>query len=155
MSFNRTPMLIAAAGLVVAVVLFFVLRDSGEDDSTATTAAQTTTTAAGGDGSPSGGGDGQQRPTKPDEPEIPVIEIKDGQPVGGVRELDYEAGDQIRLVIESDIAEELHLHGYDVSKEIEAGGKATFDLPADIEGVFGLELENSGVPIAELTVNPS
>ena len=34
-----------------------------------------------------------------------------------------------------------------------AGGKVEFDLPATIEGVFEVELEESVVPLAEVTVN--
>ncbi len=29
-----------------------------------------------------------------------------------------------------------------------------FDFPADIDGVFEVEIEETAVPIAELTVNP-
>ena len=34
------------------------------------------------------------------------------------------------------------------------GGTAEFDFPADLEGVFEVELHHSGEQIAELTINP-
>ena len=37
---------------------------------------------------------------------------------------------------------------------MKAGGTVEFDFPADIEGVFEVELESSATQIAELTVNP-
>jgi hypothetical protein len=54
----------------------------------------------------------------------------------------------------SDVEDEVHVHGYDVSKEVAAGGTAKFSFPAEITGVFEVELEQTAVPIANLQVNP-
>ena len=81
--------------------------------------------------------------------------IKDGQPVGGVQDLSFTQGDDIRFKVESDVADEVHFHGYDVGMDVEAGGSVTFDVPATDAGVFEVELEERVVPIAEITVNPS
>ena len=83
------------------------------------------------------------------------FEIKDGEPVGGVQELTFTQGDEIRFQVDSDVADEVHFHGYDVGKDVEAGGSVTFDVPATDTGVFEVELEERVVPIAEITVNPS
>lgn len=149
--------LVAVVAVVVAVVLFVVLRSS--DDGSETTAVSTTTTQGTQAAQPGGGGDDagkpqQTKPKPPPEPELTTIEIEQGQPVGGVLELSVEKGDAIRLLIKSDVTDELHLHGYDVSKPIEAGGQVEYDVPATIEGVFELELENAGVPLAEISVVP-
>lgn len=85
---------------------------------------------------------------------VPKIVVRDGEPVGGVKRLEYSAGDEIRFEVESDAAEEIHVHGYDVAKEVPAGGSVSFAIPADIEGIFEVELEELGVQIAELRVNP-
>lgn len=84
----------------------------------------------------------------------PTIVIRDGEPVGGVRELEYNAGDQIRFTVESDVADEVHVHGYDLLEDVSAGGEASFDFAAEIEGIFEVELEGRKVQIAELRVNP-
>lgn len=156
MQSNSARALLALATVAVLVGAFFVFKDDGEDEtSTAATTQSTTTTAGGG-----GGGDGTAKAGKPDEPkppaepEGPVIVVKDGLPEGGVAELDYTTGDQIQFTVESDVAEGIHVHGYDIEQEIEAGGKSSFDFQAELEGVFEIELENSAVPIAELTVSP-
>ena len=81
--------------------------------------------------------------------------VKDGQPVGGVQELSFTEGDDIRFIVESDVSDEVHFHGYDVGEDVEAGGTVEFDVPATITGVFEVELEERVVPIAEITVNPS
>ena len=56
--------------------------------------------------------------------------------------------------MESDVADEVHMHGYDIVKDVKPGGSVTFDFPATIEGVFEAELEGRKEQILELTVNP-
>lgn len=85
---------------------------------------------------------------------VPTIVVRHGEPVGGVEELEYDSGDQIRFEVSSDVAEEIHVHGYDLMQDVAAGGVASFDFPAEIEGIFDVELEGSGEQIAELRVNP-
>jgi hypothetical protein len=85
---------------------------------------------------------------------VPTIVIKHGKPVGGVRELTYNRGEQIHFIVDSDVSDEVHMHGYDIMKDVEAGGSVSFDFPASIEGVFEAELEGRKEQIIELTVNP-
>jgi ABC-type glycerol-3-phosphate transport system substrate-binding protein len=84
----------------------------------------------------------------------PTIVVRNGEPVGGLQELEYDAGDEIRFRVSSNQADEVHVHGYDVEKEIPAGGAVTIAFPADIEGIFEVELHGSETQIAELRVNP-
>jgi len=83
-----------------------------------------------------------------------TIVVRNGEPVGGVQELEYSAGDEIRFRVSSNRADEVHVHGYDVEKAIPAGGSATLSFPAEIEGIFEVELHESEAQIAELRVNP-
>jgi hypothetical protein len=84
----------------------------------------------------------------------PTVVIRNGEPVGGVQELEYSAGDEIRFRVESDVADEVHVHGYDLSEDVPAGGTVSFEFPAEIEGIFEIELEGRKEQIAELRVNP-
>lgn len=84
----------------------------------------------------------------------PTIVVENGEPVGGVQELEYNAGDQVRFKVDSDVADEIHVHGYDLMKDVSAGGSVTFSFPAEIEGIFEVELEGRKEQIAELRVNP-
>lgn len=87
--------------------------------------------------------------------EIVTIVVKNGEPVGGIAELEFNAGEEIRFKVEGEEAEEIHVHGYDLMEEIpQGGGTVEFDFPAEIEGIFEAELEGKGVQIAELRVNP-
>jgi hypothetical protein len=146
----RTPAARIAIGLatVAAVVVLFIVfaggDDEGDDNRSTTTAAQAQT--------------GQTTQTPPsEEPEVAAdeqITVRDGKPAGGVKELSYSSGDRVRFVVTSDDADEVHVHGYDIAKDVPAGGSVRFSFPAKLEGVFEVELENRGQQIAELRVSP-
>jgi len=147
---NKKTALVGAALVVVAVVGLIVL--SGGEDSSDDTANNTDTVAS--EAKAGGGKNGAGPPA--DKPEVPTVVVgKDGKPVGGIAELTYQQGEQIHFQVEVPFEEEIHLHGYDVMKEVPAGGGAvTFDLPAEIEGIFEAELEGRGEQIVELKVEP-
>ena len=135
--------LIAVIGVIA---LFFVL---GGDETGKDTDVPTSATPASPETPKK-----EKAPAQDSAPEVPVIEVKGGEPVGGVAELSFDKGDEIELVVASDTADELHLHGYDAYLDVDAGGKAKFSVPAEIEGVFELELHSTATPLAEITVNP-
>jgi hypothetical protein len=85
---------------------------------------------------------------------VTTIVIKNGKPVGGIAQLTYNKGERVRFEVDSDVSDEVHMHGYDIMKDVKAGGSVSFDFPATIEGVFEAELEGRKEQILELTVNP-
>ena len=125
MNSNTTRLFAGIAVIVVAVVLLVVLK---KDDSTKTT-------------SNTGG-------------KVTTIVIKNGKPVGGIADLTYNKGEQVRFKVDSDVSDEVHMHGYDIMKDVKAGGSVTFDFPATLEGIFEAELEGREEQILELRVNP-
>ncbi|MDX6590185.1 MAG: hypothetical protein QOI84_1459 [Solirubrobacterales bacterium] len=102
----------------------------------------------------SSGGNGSTATQNAQAGPVPTIVIENGEPVGGIKQLEYSAGERIQFKVESDIAEEVHFHGYEVMKDVKAGGTVSFDMPAEIEGIFEVELEGKKEQIAEITVNP-
>lgn len=147
MQSNGMRVVAGIAVVAVAVVLLIVLKDDGGDgDSGNTGKAPAGKMQSKGDGAAGNGSSAQDA--------VPTVVVKGGEPVGGVRDLTYKAGDRIRFEVESDVGDEIHVHGYDLMKEVKAGGSVRFDFEAEIEGVFEAELENRGVQIVELTVNP-
>ncbi len=141
----RSKIVRAIAGVVLvalAVVLLVVLKDGGEGDTKAKSAGPQESNNS------KEGGIAKQKPA------ITTITVRGGQPVGGVTDLTYNQGEQVRFKVDSDVADEIHLHGYDISKEVDAGGSVTFDFNAELEGIFEVELEQRAVPIAEMTVEP-
>jgi hypothetical protein len=93
--------------------------------------------------------------TAPAQPAVQTVRVVNGQPQGGVKRLEYKKGDRIRFKVQSDVADEIHVHGYDLKKDVTAGGSVQFSFAATIEGRFEVELENAGTQIAELEVTPS
>jgi hypothetical protein len=132
-------------GAVAAVVVLFVVlsggNDSNKNNNTSGTGGISATT-------PSTGTTVKAQPFQ-------VVVVQGGKPVGGIKKLEYSKGDQVRFRVKSDVADEIHVHGYDFHKDVPAGGAVSFSFPAKIEGVFVIELENRGEQIAELRVTPS
>jgi hypothetical protein len=144
---SRAGRVLAGLGVVaVAVVLFVVLSNGDDGDSGDGGKAGT--------GIESNGGVGDNSGASSNAAKVPTIAIENGEPVGGIEELSYEKGDQIHFKVESDVADEVHVHGYDLAKDVEAGGTVSFDFPATIEGVFEAELEERKEQILELRVEP-
>ena len=51
--------------------------------------------------------------------------------------------------------EEVHIHGYDIKKDVKARRDArTIVFKATIDGIFEIEFEDSAKQIAELRVDP-
>lgn len=124
MSSNTMRIVAGIAVVAVAVVLLIVLRNGESGESGTVTKG------------------------------VPTIVVKNGKPVGGIRRLTYNEGERARFKVDSDVSDEVHVHGYDIMKDVKAGGSVSFDFPATIEGVFEAELENRKEQILELRVNP-
>ena len=144
---QRIGLLVAAA--IVAVVAIVLISGGDDDSSNSDKTAQTTTT-----GGTTTTDNGSAKPAKPAKPAITTITIKDGKPAGGVEEIEVDKGDTLEFRVKSDADHEIHLHGYDIAKDVEAGGQVTFRLPADIDGIFEAEIEDLGEQIAEIRINP-
>ncbi len=85
---------------------------------------------------------------------VPTLRFENGEAVGGVQKIEVSHGEDVRFKVHSDVAEEVHVHGYDLMKDVPAGGTVEFDFPAEIEGIFEAEMEGVAVQILELQVNP-
>jgi hypothetical protein len=138
------------AGAAILVGLFFVLRpgDDEEDEAAppppptipttnATTTTRTTTTT-----------------TKPPGPTTIRIVFRRGRVVGGLRRARLERGAQAVLVVRADVSDHVHLHGYDVMRDVSPGRPARLRFRATIPGRFEVELEDRHLQIAQLEVRP-
>lgn len=135
-----------AAVAILALAAVLALAACGSDDD------------SGSGSSAAGGGYDRGAPARteeaPPKPAIETIVVRDGAPVGGVAELAYDAGEEVRFRVRSNTADEVHVHGYDVTEEVPAGGSVTISFPAELEGIYEAELHGSGEQIAEIRVNP-
>jgi hypothetical protein len=145
-------------GAIAVLVVAYVLIQGGNDDggdkaaTTAKTAEQPTTSTE----STQSTASTQTSSTaqEPAEPTVPTVRVVDAKPQNGVKKLEFKKGDQIRFRVVSDTADEIHVHGYDLMKDVAKGGSVTFAFKGSIDGRFVVELEGHGEQIAELDVAP-
>jgi heme/copper-type cytochrome/quinol oxidase subunit 2 len=132
---------LALVGLVIVIAIVGFVIASGSKDKPKTTATTSTTNGVTIKGS------------TPQNVPIQIV-VKDGKPVGGVKKITVNKGDPVKFTVTSDVADEIHVHGYDFMKDVKKGGNVSFSFPAKIDGVFVIELESRGEQIASLEVNP-
>jgi hypothetical protein len=142
---QRLGFLGIAVLIAVVAVVAFTAGSGGDDEREAQPAAGTATptaTATGTDGTETA------TPTPTPKPKPPLLTS------AGVKELEFEEGQIVRFRVASSKDEEIHVHGYNITKAVPAGRTITVAFPATITGIFEIELHGSGTPIAELKVEP-
>jgi hypothetical protein len=82
------------------------------------------------------------------------VTVRGGLPEGGVVRESTDKGDRVVVLVRSDVSDHVHVHGYDLMRDVAPGSPARIAFLATIPGRFEIELEDRGVRIAELTVNP-
>ena len=81
-----------------------------------------------------------------------AVTIKDGKVEPPPRRVKVAAGEQVHLLVTSDVDDEVHVHGYEVEGELEAGRTTTIEFVADQAGVFEVETHESELALLQLEV---
>ena len=68
------------------------------------------------------------------------------------KRVEVAVGERVELVVTAGVADEVHLHGYDLSAAIAPGAPAVLRFTADLPGSFEMELENSATLVTEIDV---
>jgi hypothetical protein len=145
-------LLIAAAGIVVAVVLFLVFRPDGDDDSASPPPSPPTTPTTVATQPPPPPTTPKPKP-KPAVMQVTIV-VRGGKPVGGIRRVTVAKNREVVLLVRSDVSDHIHLHGYDVMRDVGPGEPARLAFRATIPGRFEVELEDRKLQIADITVKP-
>lgn len=85
-------------------------------------------------------------------PRVVEVAYAGGQVTGVGSRVAAELGEQLVLRITSDVADEVHLHGYDLRADVAAGGTVEIPFTASIPGGFEVELEGLGRALFQLRV---
>jgi hypothetical protein len=80
------------------------------------------------------------------------VRVSDGSVRGTSGTETVTAGERVTIVVAADEADEVHVHGYDLTSGVVPGSPASISFVADIPGVFEIELEDSGLLLFELEV---
>lgn len=132
------------------VSLYFALKPGDDETTPTTTVAQTTTAATTTETTTTAA-----TTTAPAEPAVVRITVSvPGDKAPTVKHFTIKQGSQVVFVVNSELADEVHLHGYDLSADVAPGEPATISFKATAPGRFEAELESRSLPIAELEVRP-
>jgi FtsP/CotA-like multicopper oxidase with cupredoxin domain len=148
MSRNQRLSFLGVAAVIAVVAIVIFAAGGGSDEDAGTPAAQETSTptatpsADGGESTPT------PTPTATPKPQPPLLRA------GKVTDLRVTQGETVRFRIRNDGPDHVHVHGYDLMKDLEPGQTATMSFKATITGIFEIELEDAGEQIAELRVDP-
>jgi heme/copper-type cytochrome/quinol oxidase subunit 2 len=138
-----------AIAAVIAIAAVVLIASSGGDDEEATpTRSQATPTPTATATEPGATETPTPEATATPEPKPPLV--TDDK----VTNLRFEQGETVEFRVRSDVADEVHVHGYDLMKDVEPGETVTFSFKADITGIFEVELEGAGKQIAQLRIDP-
>ena len=124
-------LLFAAAGLALIGGLYFVSPKHGPND------LQTIT--------PTGVASGHESYS---------LIVRKNKLAEGPAVLRVVKGDKVTIRIDSDVGEELHLHGYDLMVDLKPNVQSQFEFIADRSGRFEYELERSGIELGTMEVLP-
>jgi hypothetical protein len=134
--------LLGLAGAAVLVVLFLVLRPGDDDADEASPPPRTATTPA------------TTTKSKPAGPARIRIVVRGGRVVGGLRRARLDRDERAVLIVRADVADHVHLHGYEIMRDVSPGRPARIRFRATIPGRFEVELEERKLQLAQLEVRP-
>ena len=131
----------------------FALAGCGGDDSTeavtttetvATAPTDTTTTT-----------DTTATTTTPAaQAKVITVRVVGGRPQGGIQRPTVDQGDRVVLVVRTDSGEAVHLHGYNIEKDVVPGKPVRLPFTANIAGRFEVELHPTDTLLAVIEVKP-
>lgn len=140
-----------ARACALAALLAAVATACGGDDEPDAPASGTSTTTA----VPTSGGEPTATATTTTAPAVRVIEVdfEGGRVTGGVRSEKVPLGETVLLRVTSDVADEVHVHTYDLVADVAPGRPAEIEVEATIPGRHEVELEDRGRAVLTLEVS--
>lgn len=132
--------LVACAGETTSSTTVASISSPPPTTSASTTAVATSTTAS--------------ATTTDRSTDLPLIRVAGGVKTEGVDVLSVRLGETVRFEIETDVADEVHVHGLDLKFETVPGEKVVVEFVAEAAGIFEIELEGAGMTLFDLEVTP-
>ena len=150
MTRRQRIVLLGLAAVVLAVGIALAGSSGGDDEPRE--ARTTATTAAPGEHDSAGP---VETAPQPPPPRVETIRMSGRAPVGEPATFTYRSDETIRLRFVSDVAEEVHIHGFDEYVDVPGGRRPrTVRFRARLEGIFEVEAHSSGELLAKLEIRP-
>jgi ABC-type glycerol-3-phosphate transport system substrate-binding protein len=92
--------------------------------------------------------------TSAPEPRTSTVVVEAGRPKGGIQRPTVDKGDKVVLVVRTDSGEAVHLHGYNIEKDVVPGKAVRMPFTANIAGRFEVELHPTDALLAVIEVKP-
>ncbi len=127
-----------AVRAAVAAVALVVLAACGDGDDEPTVGGQSPTTTA-----PSGPATTQGGVTTTTAGTVLAVTVRGGSVVEGGSRQRATVNQPVTIRVTSDVAEEVHVHGYDKRFDVAPGRTGEVTFVANIPGVFEVEFERS------------
>lgn len=85
--------------------------------------------------------------------QVITVSYANGKVVGPGGRVKVKQNSTVQISVTSDVADQVHLHGYDKSVDVAAGGTVVLNFKATLTGVFEVELEGKKQPLLKLQVS--
>lgn len=83
-----------------------------------------------------------------------LIRVEGGVKVHGPDTISVAQGETVVFQVVADVADEVHVHGYDLLFETVPGEPIVVEFMADATGIFEVELEESHLDLVNIEVTP-
>jgi hypothetical protein len=148
-----TRWIVVAVGALAAVGLFLLVRPAPSPEPARST-SPSPQPASSPSSHPTGAEHSPEASPSPEGAEVVIrVTVRDGE-VEAPADPTVRQGQLVRIVVDADVADEIHLHGYDLSAGVQPGHPGELAFRATAAGVFEVELEQAGLLLFELTVEP-
>lgn len=136
--------ILIVAGLAVLVGLFLLVRPRADAPPAGGSAA------AGSPGDAVATGDAVEIEAEVEDGQI-RLEVE-GEPITAPGPVRVNAGHPVALKVETDVPDQVHVHGYDIAEDLRPGEPATLRFVAALPGVWEVELHRSDLLLLRLEV---
>jgi ABC-type glycerol-3-phosphate transport system substrate-binding protein len=148
---ERRVVVVVVAAMVVGLTS---VACSGDDDGAAVVATADETLTAAGDRTTVVEDAGDASGAEHDGDVVPVVvDVSDGSVSTADDRVGVALGGTVEITVTADVADEVHVHGYDLHGDVAPGSPAVVRFTADVPGVFEVELEDAGLLLVELEVS--
>lgn len=120
--------------------------DAAEDSPTVLSTAVTSPTAAASTASPAS--------PQPTAPQVRTIAIKviGRQVIPAPRRVDLRSGERLRLELTSDHDDQVHVHGFEIERDLPANTPVSVDLVGGAPGLYEVETHRPALRVLQIAV---